>query len=147
MGAVSAVRGVVDELAAQLLPDADVVWRLSMAACELLDNARKYGQGDVARLRVAIEPLADGYLATVQVQSVATADAIGALQRVVLDMKSSADAWTHYLATAATVVTRSEGSGLGLARIWAEGEMQLDVTFDDEGRVTVGATLKVESPT
>jgi hypothetical protein len=138
---ISTMRRVVDELSCRLLGDADGGWRISMAAYELLDNARKYGQDRVAHFRLDIEPLAEGHVATVLVQSVASPDRAGTIRQVWGNMQKWTDAWAFYLTTVEEAATRTEGSGLGLARIWAEGGMELGVVVDDERRVTIRATL------
>jgi hypothetical protein len=140
---ISTMRHVVDELSCRLLGDADGGWRLSMAAYELLDNARKYGQDRVAHFCLDIEPLAEGHQATILVQNVADRDQAGSVQQLWSSMQQSTDAWAFYLATTAETAAATEGSGLGLARIWAEGGMELGVAVDEERRVTVRATLVV----
>jgi hypothetical protein len=141
---VSTMRQVVRDLAREVICDEDVSWRLSMAAHELLDNARCYGEDGTAHLDVDIEPREDGHVATVAVRSLATLEEAVHFQEVWTHMQRSTDARAFYLAAIAKAMEHPGQTGLGLARIWAEGEMALAVAVDDNRRVTVSARLETE---
>jgi hypothetical protein len=144
LASVSTMRRVVDDLAHQVISDEDASWRLSMAAHELLDNARCHGQDGVAHLRFDIEPREHGHVATVAVRSLATPAEVAHFQELWTRMQAWSDAWAFYRAAIAKAMGHPGQSGLGLARIWAEGEMAVAVAVDDDRSVTVSARLEVE---
>jgi two-component sensor histidine kinase len=141
--AILLTQRVVMDVSRRFFSDEDVGWRLGMAAHELMDNARKYGQGEVARLRFAIEPTEGGHCATIDVHSRGSAADIRDLERAVVEITQAADTQAAYLAAMRRAGPRDDQtSGFGLARIVAEGEMVLSLTVND-GRVGVNACLHV----
>ena len=53
------------------------------------------------------------------------------------------DANVYYLSLMRKNASRADGSGLGLARIYAEAEMGVSVTCDKNGIITVTAETEV----
>lgn len=140
---INVARHVVDDLSRRVLNDQDLGWRLAMATHELLDNARKYGTGETAALSLFITREGTGYVANVQVRTQSTVEQIAVLRGALEAVQGAEDAWSFYLQAMQRTAARDEGSGLGLARIRAEGEMTLSATFDD-GFVSVSAELRVD---
>ena len=142
---ISATRSLVDDISRLFLNDVDASWRLGMAAHELLDNARKYGLESTAALRFSVDATEEGHVATLNVRSLGTSAHIDAIHRLAKDIAQTDDAWGYYLAALTRAGRGTEGSGIGLARIWAEGEMALQLSVDARGYVTVEATLAVST--
>jgi len=143
-GSIAMTQRVVEDLSRRILHDEDVGWRLAMVAHELLDNARKFGRGEVARLRFAIEPAPGGHSAHVNVESRSSRADIAHLKSVCDELAQSSDVQASYLgAMRRAALGHDDSSGLGLARICAEGEMALSVAVDDDC-VVVHARLRVE---
>jgi hypothetical protein len=130
--AISTTQRVVDDMSRCILKDGDLGWRLAMATYELLDNAHKYGSNDVARLRLSIEPCGTGHAASLGVQTRANPEDVEALKQLVAEMHAATDAWTFYHMLIARSAARTDGSGIGLARIWAEGDMVLDISVEGD---------------
>jgi hypothetical protein len=144
---ISTTQRLVDALSGRILSDVDASWRLGMAIHELLDNARKYGREPLISLRFAIEPVAAGHHASISVRSRARAEDIAVVQRLAGEMKNAADPWSFYTELTRRVASRrDDSSGLGLARIWVEGEMIVDVLVEHDEYLCVRAQLAVPSP-
>jgi hypothetical protein len=135
---ISATRKIVDEISSQVLDDADLGWRLAMAAHELLDNARKYGCEGFVRFLLLI----DGEGVTVRVENNGGGEYGATLVRTIDEIRNAPDPWALYLEVLERAAAREEGSGLGLARISAEGGMQLYTSIDDDANVRVEARLE-----
>jgi hypothetical protein len=140
---ISMARHVVDDLSRRVLSDQDLGWRLAMATHELLDNARKYGVGTTAELSLEITPAGAGQVANVRVRTQASPEQMAVLRGALEAVQGASDAWGFYLEAMHRTAARDVGSGLGLARIRAEGEMTLTATFEDD-YVSIRAELQVE---
>ncbi len=139
---ISTTRRIVDDLSSHVLDDPDLGWRLAMAAHELLDNARKYGREGTVRFRLKIDATKEGYIAMLRVENRDHAENRANLLSVVREIQSAADPWALYLTALQRTASRDDGSGLGLARISAEGEMTLTVSVGDDENIRVEATLE-----
>ena len=122
---VSIVRRFVEETFEKLVGDPDAIFRISMAAHELLENGAKYSVGQRAVLRVMLEEREHGASAQIAITNETTREHIDRLRTRVDEITAAADPFALYQ----TLMRRSskvrEESGLGLARIRAEGEMAL----------------------
>ena len=100
--------------------DADRAYSASLATHELLENAVKYGRGDV-RVRILLSD-DERKVSRVAVENTTTQAHIVNLRRIVGEVSRAEDAMEAY--------TRRMGArdgGLGLVRIAAEGSMNLHV--------------------
>jgi anti-sigma regulatory factor (Ser/Thr protein kinase) len=132
MNMVSVVRRFIEELYEQVLDDLDAVSRIALAAHELLENGVKYSKQGNVRIRVTMEDAADGNHVTIQVSNHADPENLAALRAALGEMERATDAMTHYQTLLKRSSKRREGSGLGLARVVAEGEMTLSMQLDDD---------------
>jgi two-component sensor histidine kinase len=139
---VSIVRRFVEETFEKLVSDPDAIFRISMAAHELLENGAKYAVGRRAVLKVALEQQENGACAQIAITNDTTADHIDRLRVRVAEIAATTDPFALYQ----TLMRRSsrvrDESGLGLARIRAEGEMSLGLQVDGT-TVTIIATAQV----
>jgi hypothetical protein len=123
---VSVVRRFVEAALDRLLSDPEAVFRISMSAHELMENAAKYSIGNRTVLRVSYQRVPDGggrvslYLA-----NETTPEHIDRLRVRVQAISAAADPFVHYQALMRQTARNVDESGLGLARIRAEGEMDL----------------------
>lgn len=139
---ISEARCIVDDISRRLLEDEDAGWRAAMAAHELLDNARKYGLDRTTRWRLAIAKADPGHVLVLSVRSRSTPANLDTIKQLA-ELVKTTDPDGHYRAALLRATTTHAASGLGLARIRAEGEMALTFTCDDEGYVAVEATMDV----
>jgi hypothetical protein len=126
---VSAVREFLQRYYEGVISDRDTLERLVMAAHELLENAAKYRAGGVCQLHVGRQIRGGVDHALVSVTNEidrARMDDLKALSAEI-DGGDDPDIYGRILRRASE---RKVGSGLGLARIRFEGEMELRVSFD-----------------
>jgi len=140
---VSITRRFVEQAMEKLVDDADAVFRVAMAAHELLENAAKYAKNRQARLALRLEPDDGGgrhVILTMMNQT--SGDHVEKLKQNFAEMNSRDDPYDYYFELMRRNAADISVSGLGLARIRAEGEMTL--TFDSKGvDVIIRATAQI----
>ena len=121
-----------------LVHDPDVLSRIGLATHELLENILKYSTDGRTTTRVGLVREGTRQTFTIATTSAITAERRAGLEEIFCEMASAADADSYYQQTMVRARHRRHGSGLGLARIWAEAEMKLSVDFDGDS-VTIRA--------
>lgn len=125
---LTAVRRFVDELAQSVVHDIGMASRLALVTHELLENAVKYAT-DPQR-RVTLQLCADeDRRVQVTVLNVSSRSLFLSLRELLQQINQAPDPSANYQRMIARSIERETGSGLGLARICAEGEMQLSCDF------------------
>jgi hypothetical protein len=141
---VSVVRRFVEATFDRLLGDPDAVFRVAMTAHELMENAAKYSLGSKALLRVSFQHEGDHGAVSLYLANETTANHIERLRERINALASAPDPFAHYQRLMKlTARSASEESGLGLARIRAEGEMSLGL---DVRGTTVGLLAHAQMP-
>jgi len=138
---VSTVRRFVDLVAEQMGVGADISRRVALTVHELFENVAKYGQQRRGVLRLDVETEGRQHKLLVTVKNYTSRSQVDRLQQVFQAMETGPDALTYYF----TLLRRQDQSGLGLARIRAEGEMQLSLAVSGE-EVSICATSEPFSP-
>ncbi len=109
---------------------------LSMAAYELVENAVVHGPPGEAIFSVTIDPdpdrAPDGYIVRLTTRNRARPADHEAVRALLRELDEAEDPFTVYLGLMTDTAKRAEGSGLGLARIRVEGEMELACGIDGE---------------
>jgi hypothetical protein len=137
LGLASPMRRFLGETLTGALPaeTADVV---AMAAHELVENAAKYCTDRKATLRVQVEERELGPFIAVVIRNPTTPARIAGLKAAFSEMAAAADPMEYYL----EVMQRDLGpgqSGLGLARLRAEGDLEMDLrVLDDVVEISAG---------
>jgi hypothetical protein len=139
---IAATRRFVCAYYEPLLADANLVSRIGLATHELLENVLKYASDGHALTRVRLEGEGPDQRLSIQTTSAITAERRAGLEEIFAEMAAAADALAYYQLTMARARHRRHGSGLGLARVWAEAEMALTVDFLGD-MVTIVATATV----
>ncbi|HEU4409612.1 MAG TPA: hypothetical protein VFS43_30435 [Polyangiaceae bacterium] len=120
---VPTMRDLARGLSERLLDgDEDAPARVAMVTHELLENAVKYALEDAAYLCIEVRAEGEAAVVTITTRNRAAPEHARAVVRACEAMAAEADALAYYVA----LMRRNaplEGSGLGLARIWAEGDM------------------------
>lgn len=129
---VSPTRRLVEAKLAPALDDEDAVFRVAMTAHELLENAAKYASDGKARLEVDISPRGDDAIVRVVVTNNSTQEHIDHLGICYAEMNAETDAMAHYFALMRRNAKAGSLSRLGLARVRAEGEMDIEVDIKGE---------------
>jgi hypothetical protein len=139
---VSPTRLLLESQLAGALSDDDAIFRVAMTAHELLENAAKYASDGRARLRVQVAEGAAGGGAEVRVTLTnrSTPEHIDVLRAAIAEMDDS-DPQTHYFALMRRNAKIGSISRLGLARVRAEGEMDIVVRIEGEAVTIVASTL------
>jgi hypothetical protein len=140
---VSVVRRFVSEFYQRTLSDPDGTSRVALATHELLENAVKYSKDGETTIRIEIQADAAPRTVSIMLRNRAEVQHIAAIKEIVDGISARSDAFAFYQDLIASKARNKEGSGLGLARICAEGEMK--VTFDvvDSDLVVLEATTHV----
>jgi hypothetical protein len=138
---ISSAREFVSLFYDAILDDPDATSRVALTTQELLENATKYSTNGSTVLQIDVTREESGDFLSVRTSNAATAVHLHELRRRFDAMHQSADPFVYYtdlmLRTA-----HHENSGLGLARVWAEGEM--DVRCNIVGsEATITARTKV----
>jgi hypothetical protein len=141
---ISRTSKYVLEFYRSVLADPDASDRVMLAAHELLENAAKYSSDGMGHLEIELAPRGAGTVVRITTSNRAQPDRLDELHRFFEESLSCSDALALYDRMIARSAQRAEGSGLGLARVRAEGEMELswcvngdEVTITAEAMVTV----------
>lgn len=140
---INEARRLVAALYTPLVSDADIAQRVAMTTHELLENALKYSMDGTTVLRIELSHEKGPRTITVETRNQISAERKAGLTEVFEEMRRFGDANEFYQYAMKRTRTIRHGSGLGLARIWAEAEMELTNSYaGDEARVV--ATLSIE---
>jgi anti-sigma regulatory factor (Ser/Thr protein kinase) len=143
---ITVVRRFVKDFYNELLADADATSRLVVATHELLENAVTYATDGESRISIMVETGADARNVEIITHNRTDPAHREHLAKAFRDMAATADSSQYYQAAMRHTAKRGTGSGLGLARIWAESEME--VSCDLEGdEVRIIARTRIPRPT
>jgi hypothetical protein len=137
---VSAISRLVSDFCRQGLQNVDISSRFYMAAHELAENMAKYSSGAAASLEVELSEQAGAHLLTLRTKNQASRARLLEVEKRLVEIKGAADPAQLYDRLIEETAPLSGVSGLGLARIRAEGLIFDYQIRDDE------LTLIVQEP-
>jgi hypothetical protein len=105
-----------------VLADPDACARVMLTAHELLENAAKYSTDGFGHLEIDLHERDGQAYVQVKIRNRASAESLAELRRFFDENRRIPDPIALYDQMIARAAQRAEGSGLGLARIRAEGE-------------------------
>lgn len=139
---ITTTRRFIEELCEPPL-GADASSRVAMAVHELMENLAKYAEDGSMRLGVDVLSQESEYQICITAANRASPERLDALEQILKDIASSADPHATHLRYMNQSVHRKEGSGLGLTRISAEGDMRIgysrvgdEITIRAEARLS-----------
>jgi two-component sensor histidine kinase len=140
---ISSTRRYVADLLDHVLVDPDATSRVAMTIHELLENVFKYSVDGCASVDIAVGDRAEQKVVRIRATNRATEDRLLELTQRLDELRGAEDPVQLYYRIIAQSAKRKEGSGLGLARIRAEGEMDLSYVVDGD-LITIVAETPVE---
>lgn len=124
--------------------------RLSLAAHELVENAVAYGPHADATFTIRIDPVPEeaggAHRVRMTTRNRAEPEQRETVRQRVEDLKHTDDPFAYYVELMSESVRRNEGSGLGLARVRAEADMEIDCVIEGD-HLEVAAEVRIPSDT
>jgi hypothetical protein len=120
----------VTEICRTYISDEDALSRLQLAAYELMENVVKYTSKGDGEFQLQLDAAAEGCRIVLVTQNQAESAHRQDLETRMTRLSSADDPLSHYDSEIAASARRPFGSGLGLVRIRAEGEMLMDLTIE-----------------
>jgi hypothetical protein len=106
-------------------------FRVTMATHELVENLVKYSGSAASSLHLAIREDTDGAAVTIRTINTATPERIAELRQAIDRISSASDPVRIYDEFIRESSSRAHGSGLGLARIRADGDLRLTLSVQE----------------
>jgi anti-sigma regulatory factor (Ser/Thr protein kinase) len=135
---VSTVRRFTGEFYRRVLVDQELASRLALATHEMLENAVAYAHDDETAIRIEV----DGDVLSVRTWNRALPERIAAMKAGIDRVMAAPDPDAYYQEQMSVASKRSDGSGLGLARIRNEAEMNLSYEVDND-KACIRAVAKI----
>ena len=135
---VSTVRRFTGEFYRRVLVDQELASRLALATHEMLENAVAYSNDDETSIRIEVE----GEYLVVRTWNRAEPKQIEALRASIERVMDAPDPDAYYQQQMMVAAKRTDGSGLGLARIRNEAEMQISCIIEKD-KACVRAVAKI----
>jgi hypothetical protein len=140
---ISSTRRFVTDFFDGVVADPDASSRVAMTIHELLENVFKYSVDGCAKVDIALGDRAEQKVVRILSTNRASVDRLHELTRRLDELSGAEDPVKLYYRIIAQSAKRKEGSGLGLARIRAEGEMDLSYMIEGD-QITIVAETPVE---
>ena len=122
---IGPLRSLLSDLCKPHVADPDGLSRLLLAAHELLENIVKYSVGEVAEFHLRLEAKASGLVVRMRTKNRAAPERMADARWRLDALAAANDPIAHYDELIRESAGRRDVSGLGLARIPAESEMEL----------------------
>jgi hypothetical protein len=130
---VSTVRRFVSEFYVELLKDEDASHKLGMATHEMLENAVHYSSDRRSELVISLHRVNEQYIVTIRTKNRATDERLEKVRSALDEVVSAADPAALYNQLVRRAAKRTDGgSGLGLGRIRAEGDLALSYAIEGD---------------
>jgi hypothetical protein len=141
---ITATRQLVQAVCAEVLGDLDTGYQVAMAAHELMENLAQHSCGGDMEFEVSLRHGEKQDYICIRTRNRATAQKLADLNDTLNTVEAAADPFETYVQFLHRSSARAGGSGLGFARMRAEGDMTLNHVICGD-QVTVFAELPVQS--
>lgn len=138
----AAVSRLVSEFCRSLVEDEDVVARFHMAAQELAENLVKYSSGPMVSLSAELVSAGNSTMLRLQARNQSSPEQLQAVESRLKELKNARDPVELYDRLILESAPLDDVSGLGLARIRAEADLEVDYTIEGN-ELTVGVQASV----
>lgn len=129
---VSGIARLAREFCRMTLADADAISRVHMAVHELTENLVKYGSAADVAVEVDLERYERVTVVRIRSRNRATPERLERAVQLLTRLREAPDAMAYYDQLIRDSAPVEGISGLGLARIRAEGELEVDFRVDGE---------------
>src|SRR5690606_4190341 len=127
------------------LADLELVARLRLAVSELVENVVKYGMQPNVRVEVELIERDGRPVLRLGTRNRTSADSLQRAIELLSELKSAPDPVAYYDQLVLESAPRAGVSGLGLARIRAEGELDLDFKVEGD-ELSIWVEAPVDGP-
>jgi hypothetical protein len=127
---IAVVRRTVEDACLRLGGDPELASSLGVAAHELFENAIKYVDDGQVTVDLSLGRVGSKLETTVRTSNTASPDRLRQLAVVGAGIADARDRMSYYRDRMIAVASVAEGSGLGLARILGETNLQLMIAVD-----------------
>lgn len=131
-GLVAKVAQWLTDLCELTLADEEVASRLHMAAYELIENVLKYGDRPEIDLELELQRAGDTATLRLTAHNTTTPERLAEVVRRLEELRSAKDPIAYYDQLVRETAPLAGRSGLGLARIRAEGYLGVDFKVDGQ---------------
>ena len=135
---VSTVRRFTRDFYQRVLANQELASRLALATHEMLENAVTYANDDETAVRIDV----DGEVLSIRTWNRAAPERIATIKAGIDGVMAASDPEAYYQEQMIVAAKRTDGSGLGLARVRNEAEMSLSYEIDND-RVCICAVTKI----
>jgi hypothetical protein len=123
---VSATARLVNDFCQVQFKDPDLCYRFRMAAHELAENVTKYAAGSRVSLRVDLLEALGRHRLRIKTKNMATAEHLREIEQRMIELKAAPSAMDLFDRLIRETAPLEGISGLGLVRIVAEGDLEVD---------------------
>jgi anti-sigma regulatory factor (Ser/Thr protein kinase) len=137
---VSTVRRFVADFYQTWLPP-ELTSEVALATHELLENAVIHSCNGETEVHIEVAAHDTGQEVAIRTRNAASPTDLAALREIFEEIRNAPDPDAHYQAMMIRTASRTEGSGLGLARIAAETGMTVSLDIDGD-QVIISARME-----
>lgn len=140
---VSSVRRFVADIWESWLTP-ELTSQVALASHELLENAVQYSSDGETEVHIEIEMLGNGQTVCIRTRNAASPENLDVLRAAFAELQAATDPDAYYQAMMRRTAKRTDGSGLGLARIRAETGLSMSLDIADD-QVSISARIETKA--